>query len=98
MNQNPNLMETVQHGTVMFPLEYYHCVFPLGVGNLPVHWHEEFELNYVWEGKGQIYLNGERYTVSGGDILVIPPNVLHAAYPQKGGALRYDAFVFHPSL
>ena len=46
MNQNPNLFETVRHGSVMFPLEYYHCVFPLesvicrciGIKNLRLHW------------------------------------------------------------
>lgn len=90
--------ENRKHGTVLVPFSLYQCPMPELFTHVPTHWHEEFELNYVWEGKGQIYLNGERYTVSGGDILVIPPNVLHAAYPQKGGALRYDAFVFHPSL
>ena len=44
MNQNPDLLEPVQHGSAMFPLEYYPCVFPLGTGSLPVHWHEEFEI------------------------------------------------------
>ena len=50
MNQNPDLLEPVQHGSAMFPLEYYPCVFPLGTGSLPVHWHEEFEITLVRKG------------------------------------------------
>ena len=50
MNQNPNLQEPVQHGSIMFPLEYYHCIFPLSLSGLPVHWHEEFEITLVRKG------------------------------------------------
>lgn len=90
--------ENRKHGTVLVPFCLYECPMPELFTHVPIHWHEEFELNYIWEGKGRIYLNGEMYTVSQGDILVIPPNVLHAAYPERGYHLRYDAFVFHPSL
>lgn len=101
MKQEWNITKTKEnrkHGTVLAPFSLYECPMPELFTHVPTHWHEEFELNYVWEGKGQLWLDGEKYTVSPGDILVIPPNVLHAAYPCQGESLRYDAFVFHPSF
>lgn len=92
------IKENRKHGTALVPFSLYECPMPELFTHVLTHWHEEFELNYVWEGEGEIYLNGEKYTVSVGDILVILPNVLHAAYPRRGSSLKYDAFVFHPSL
>lgn len=92
------IKENRKHGTALVPFSLYECPMPELFTHVLTHWHEEVELNYVWEGEGEIYLNGEKYTVSVGDILVILPNVLHAAYPRRGSSLKYDAFVFHPSL
>lgn len=86
------------HGSARVPFGLYENRMPEMYGNVPAHWHEEFELNAVRAGKGILFLDGERYAVSAGDILIIPPNVLHAAYPEKGAVLHYDALVFHPSM
>lgn len=90
--------ENRRHSTVRIPFSLYECRMPEMYTNVPTHWHEEVELNYIVEGEGQIFLNGERYVVSEGDILIIPSNVLHAAYLQKGSVLHYDAFVFSHAI
>ena len=94
MNQNPNLMETVQHGTVMFPLEYYHCVFPLGVGNLPVHWHEEFEITLVRKGSCTYQVDLQSYQIAEGDLLLLPPGMLHGTGERPDAEFITDSFVF----
>ena len=90
--------EKRQHGTAFVPYGYYECRIPDAFINVPMHWHSEFELNYVVEGSGEFLFEDERCILSRGDILILPPDMLHAVYPLKDKPLVYDAFVFHPSL
>ncbi len=86
------------HGTARIPFSLYECRMPELYANVPAHWHGEFELNEILAGEGLLFLDGARCSVSAGDLVVIPPNTLHAAYPRQGAMLHYDAFVFHPAL
>lgn len=90
--------EKRQHGTPFVPYGYYECQLPDPIINVPMHWHPEFELNYVVTGKGEFLFDDERYLLSEGDILLLPPDTLHAVYLFENHSLIYDAFVFHPSL
>lgn len=90
--------EKRQHGTAFVPYGYYECRIPDSFINVPMHWHSEFELNYVVEGRGEFLFEDERCLLSEGDILLLPPDMLHAVYPVEGFSLVYEAFVFHPSL
>ncbi len=90
--------ENRTHSSMLIPYSIYDCDIPRAYANVPVHWHEEFELNYIKEGEGQIYQNGESIPVKAGDLVIIMPNTLHAAYAVRDSVLKYDAFVFSPSL
>ena len=94
MNQNPNLLETVRHGTVMFPLEYYHCVFPLGISNLTVHWHKEFEITLVQKGSCTYQIDLKTYEIREGDVLLLPPEMLHGTGEEPKEEFITDSFVF----
>ena len=94
MNQNPNLYEAVKHGSVMFPLEYYHCVFPLGISNLPVHWHKEFEITLVQKGSCTYQIDLQTYEIKEGDILLLPPEMLHGTGEEPKEEFITDSFVF----
>ena len=94
MNQNPNLFETVRHGSVMFPLEYYHCVFPLGISNLPVHWHKEFEITLVEKGSCTYQIDLQTYKIREGDVLLLPPEMLHGTGEEPKEEFITDSFVF----
>ncbi len=96
--QSKSSKEKRQHGTAFVPYGYYECLLPDPVINVPMHWHPEFELNYVVEGMGEFLFDDERYLLSKGDILLLPPDTLHAVYPVESDTLIYDAFVFHPGL
>lgn len=98
MNQKDRFMEKTKHGTVMFPVEYYDCRYPLGLPSLPVHWHEEFEITYIRKGRGIYLINLKPCRVEAGDILFFPSGILHGI-PEEGIAcMESDSFVFHPDL
>lgn len=98
MKKNPNLFEAVRHGSVMFPLEFYHCVFPFGLGNLPVHWHKEFEITYVEKGSCIYQIDLHGYQIQEGDLLLVPPEMLHGTGEEPKKEFITDSFVFHMDM
>lgn len=90
--------EKRQHGSAMVPYSYYKCRVPEAFPMVPLHWHNEFELSYVVSGKGELVYNDERIVTNAGDIIVIPPNVVHAIYPHQDFVQVYDTLVFKEML
>lgn len=90
--------EKRQHSTTLVPYSYYECRLPEYFANVPMHWHSEFEINYLYRGKGEFICGGRKFEAVEGDILIFPPNMLHTAYPCKDNILVYDAFVFSSVL
>lgn len=78
----------------MFPLEYYHCVFPLGISNLPVHWHKEFEITLVEKGSCTYQIDLQTYKIREGDVLLLPPEMLHGTGEEPKEEFITDSFVF----
>ena len=92
------LKENRQHSSALVPYSLYQCRIPEFYASVPMHWHREFEINHILEGEGQFILGEEKYIASKGDIVIVPPNVLHAAYATEGNTLVYDALVFNHSI
>ncbi len=90
--------ERKQHSTAYIPYSYYECRIPYDFANVPIHWHSEFEINYVLQGAGEFICGSDRHQAVKGDIFIILPNMLHGAYPAPESDLIYRAFVFHPSM
>lgn len=90
--------EKRQHSSTLVPYSYYECCLPEYYMNVPMHWHSEFELNYIVAGKGEFICGDEKFIANKGDILIIPPNMLHAAYPYQNSELIYDALVFNIAM
>ena len=90
--------EKRQHSTVYIPYSYYECNLPYSFMNVPMHWHSEFELNYIVQGTGTFSCGSELFTASKGDLLFLPPNMLHSAYPHPDSVLIYHALVFNPVI
>lgn len=92
------LKENRQHSSTLVPFSVYQCQIPEINPSVPMHWHREFEINQILKGQGQMILGEEKYIVSEGDIVIAPPNVLHAAYAIEGSSFAYDALVFNHSI
>lgn len=90
--------EKRRHSTPFIPYSSYECRIPEYFSNVPMHWHGEFELNYILNGKGEFICGNKKFTAGKGDLLILPPNMLHAAYPYRNGSLVYHALVFHPNM
>lgn len=90
--------EKRQHSTAFIPYSYYECRIPYDFMNVPMHWHSEFELNYIVRGAGEFICDSEKFLCKEGDILVLPPNMLHSAYPCPQNDLIFQALVFHPVM
>jgi len=58
---------------------------------IEANWHNNIEILYCTEGKGQIICNSVIYDVKMGDILVVNTNVLHAF--QSNERLRYYCLI-----
>lgn len=90
--------ERRQHSTVYLPYSFYECSIPDPIMNVPMHWHSELEIDYVVRGTGAFTCGSETYTACEGDLFVLAPNMLHAAYPCRKSELIYHALVFSPSM
>ena len=87
--------EKRQHSTILVPYSFYECRLPEEIRNVPMHWHTEFELNYIRKGNGIFFCGDERFEAKVGDVLLIQPNTMHASYmTEDDGQLWYDALVF----
>lgn len=98
MKQNPNLLESTKHGTPAFPFEHYHCTVPETFINLTAHWHAECEIALVAEGSGTYQIDLLPYRVAAGDMILIPPQVLHSISGEESCCLITDSFVFHMDM
>ena len=90
--------EKRQHSTTYVPYSFYECDMPRCFLDVPMHWHSEFELNYVVHGRGEFTCGGGRFTAEAGGLLMIQPNILHAACPCGEDGLLYYALVFSPAM
>ena len=72
--------EKRQHSTTWIPYSYYECRLPEWFANVPVHWHSEFELIHIQLGRGEFICGSQKWEAGAGELLLVPPNMLHAAY------------------
>lgn len=90
--------EKRQHGSVMVPYSYYECRVPEYSPVIPLHWHSEFEINYIVSGKSEFVCGDERIVACEGDIIMLPPNMLHAIYPYRDFQQIHDTLVFREQM
>lgn len=86
------------HSTAYIPYSFYECRLPTSFLTVPMHWHSEFELDYVVRGSGEFLCGGERVRANKGEVLLVPPNRLHGANPGGQGEFLYYALVFSPAM
>ncbi len=90
--------EKRRHGSVRIPYSYYKCSIPDYFPMVPLHWHNEFELNYVTGGKSEFTYGKEKFVTDTGDIIIVPPNMLHAIYPYQDFRQTYETLVFREEM
>ena len=68
--EKADIKEKRQHATGWIPYSYYASAIPDYFANVPLHWHEEFEINYVLHGQGEFLCGEERFIAKDGDIVI----------------------------
>ena len=69
-----NYRENRVHSSKVKPFSYYQCMIPDEFAYAPMHWHSEFEINFVREGFAEFNCGDEKFVSSAGDIIVIQPS------------------------
>lgn len=65
---------------------------------LPDHLHEWYEIVYIYRGKGAFFIDQTFYDMRQGDLMVIPGNTVHRAFPDKDEPMTSSAVFFNPNL
>lgn len=55
----------------------YFVDFQVGTSNTEMHWHDCIEIIYVERGNARIFFNDKWYQMGCGDMIFIPPHILH---------------------
>ena len=87
------LKENKPHGTKDDPFSTYHIENAGRSFQIPVHWHNEFEIIYVRSGFLTVSISGESYIGKTGEAFVVSPGNLHLMGSQTG-TVDYYTFLF----
>ena len=87
------LKENKPHGTKDDPFSTYHIENAGRSFQIPVHWHDEFEIIYVRSGFLTVSISGESYIGKTGEAFVVSPGNLHLMGSQTG-TVDYYTFLF----
>jgi AraC-like DNA-binding protein/mannose-6-phosphate isomerase-like protein (cupin superfamily) len=91
-----DMKEILQHGDKQFRMGVYVTHVP-NFSNLVLysHWNEELEFLFIDKGCAQFYVGQEKIVVNSGDILIIPPNILHSCSRVSQGEIVFYAILVH---
>ena len=90
--------EKRQHSSKLIPYSYYGGFIPEYFSGVPMHWHGEFEINYIISGCSEFICGDEKFVAHAGDIVILPPNMLHAIYAYEENEQVYHTVVFSPDM
>lgn len=62
--------------------------------SVSAHWHEEAEFTRILSGSGTYQIQLQHYDVAAGDLIFIPPTLLHAITVTPRETLCTETYVF----
>ncbi len=87
--------EPKSHGEPDFPFSVYRVEHPAGVHSiLPIHWHNEMEIIYLYKGNANFRIERREYAVQAGEALFVHPGELHSGDSNHDGGVGYCSIVF----
>lgn len=98
MKEYEHLFEHIQHITAQ---KLYRCMpsrIPEYYLNVGLHWHNEFEINFIRDGVAYCRIGMQTYELHKGDIIIKVPGILHDTHIQDGGFVYYDTLIFRAEL
>ena len=92
-----DLMETVQHGSNLYPFQFYYedlSVFDFNC--VEWHWHTELEFIYIESGTVTLWIGEDQFNLTEGNGIFINTKVIHRLYSPSKALI--PNFVFMPSF
>lgn len=83
--------ERIQRGTFDFPIEIYHVNERHPQYEMAFHWHMEYEIIRIRQGRFRMTLDDYEFTAQAGDVIFISSGTLHGGMPES---CEYDCIVF----
>ena len=87
--------EDAKHGEAFFPVQKYITFLSEQYPVLTTHWHEEAEFTMITKGCGTYHIELMEYSIEPGDLIFVPPLLLHSAFVSEGHELLSETYVFH---
>ena len=87
--------EKAKHGEQLFPLQRYITNLSSTYPAVTAHWHKEAEFTMITDGNCTYQIQLCPYPVNAGDLIFVPPLVLHSIHSNTDPAMTSETFVFH---
>ena len=87
-----NYKEERNHGTIDFPIEFYHVTPNHPRYDMSYHWHIEYELIRVLKWNLLMSIGENEFTAEAGDLIFIKGGLLHGGTPKD---CVYECLVFN---
>jgi AraC-like DNA-binding protein len=81
-----------------FPFSFAYKNTKSSQSELPDHFHDWYEVVYVYRGKGTFFIDHTFYEMKQGDLFLIPGNTIHRATPDKETPVTSTAIYFSPNM
>ncbi|MDQ0885579.1 AraC-like DNA-binding protein [Paenibacillus sp. V4I9] len=81
-----------------FPFSFAYKNTKSSQSELPDHFHDWYEIVYVYRGNGTFFIDHTFYEMKQGDLFLIPGNTIHRATPDKETPVTSTAIYFSPSI
>lgn len=93
------MKELTEHGTPDFPIFISRRFsFPYNIGVFSWHWHNDFELTYIADGRFEYSVGSDTFVVNPGETILINSKVLHQVNPLQSENSIYYSYVFAPEF
>jgi len=86
------------HSETFFPFKFDYRQTKTPKSELPNHFHDWYEIVYVYGGKGTFFIDYSFIDMEKGDIFVIPANTIHYSIPNSESPITSTAIFFNPLL
>lgn len=90
-NSEPKRLTNDRYLGASLPIQIYsqsiHRYFQL-------HWHEFYELCFIWKGKGTNIVNGTSYPLQEGSLFLLTPADFHEVFPNQDDPIELYNIVF----
>ena len=87
--------EKAKHGEQLFPLQRYITNLSSTYPAVTAHWHKEAEFTMITDGNCTYQIQLCPCPVNAGDLIFVPPLVLHSIHSNTDPAMASETFVFH---